>query len=264
MSNTMDWLRADELRIGLGCMRLTSDQPIATAVECGITVFDTARAYPGNEERLRLLPPHARVVTKGGMAAGWQPDGRAKAILEDCEASLRALDRPIDLYLLHAPDPRVPFATSVRALASLIDRKLVARVGVCNLNRKQLLEALELAPLTAIQVSLREGALEGGVVPLALERGLWVMAHSPLGGVKRKKRDPARVLAGILAMHPRLIAIPGATRRETVRASAAAASLVLSEEERRLFVPRLEAPRAASGEGEVVMIAGLSGAGKST
>jgi aryl-alcohol dehydrogenase-like predicted oxidoreductase len=261
-----DWLREDELRIGLGCMRIDSELPIRAAIDCGITVFDTARAYPGNEERLRILPPNARVVTKGGMALGWRPDGRAKSILADCEASLRALDRPIDLYLLHAPDPRVALATSVRALASLMERKLVPRIGLCNVNRKQLLEALDLAPLTAIQVSLHEGALEGGVVSLALERGLWVMAHSPLGGVKRAKRieDPRRLLAGILALHPRMIAIPGATRPETVRDSASAASLVLSEEERRIFVPRLAPPRASAGDGEVVMIAGLSGAGKST
>lgn len=261
-----DWLREDELRIGLGCMRLESDEPLRAAVDCGITIFDTARAYPGNEERLRILPPNARIVTKGGMAPGWRPDGRAKSIVEDCEASLRALERPIDLYLLHAPDPRVPLSTSVRALASLMERKLVGRIGLCNLTRKQLLEALELAPLTAIQVSLREGALEGGVVSLALERGLWVMAHSPLGGVKRAKRakDPQRTLAGILSLHPRMIAIPGATRAETVRDSAAAASLILSEAERRIFVPRTEPPRATAGEGEIVMIAGLSGAGKST
>jgi aryl-alcohol dehydrogenase-like predicted oxidoreductase len=261
-----DWLRDDELRIGLGCMRLGDDQPIRVAVACGITIFDTARAYPGNEERLRILPANARVVTKGGMAPGWRPDGRARSIVEDCEASLRALDRPIDLYLLHAPDPRVPLATSLRALSSLIERKLVPRIGVCNLNRKQLLEALDAAPLTAIQVALQEGALEGGVIALALERGLWVMAHSPLGGVKRAKRveEPRRLLAGILAMHPRMIAIPGATRPETVRDCAAAASLVLTEEERRRFVRRLDPPRATAGDGEVVMIGGLSGAGKST
>ena len=53
---------------------------------------------------------------------GWIPDGRAKAIRADCEASLTALDGlPIDLYLVHAPDPRRPWRTSVRALARLVD-----------------------------------------------------------------------------------------------------------------------------------------------
>ena len=95
-------------------MRLPADgdATIAAAVEAGVTVFDTARAY-GDNERLvaRALrrcgaERDARVVTKGGMtrpAGGWVPDGRAKAILADCEASLAALDGlEIDLYLIHA------------------------------------------------------------------------------------------------------------------------------------------------------------------
>ena len=47
----MRWLRPDELRIGLGCMRLDPDDvaTIEAAAAAGITVFDTARAYEGNE-----------------------------------------------------------------------------------------------------------------------------------------------------------------------------------------------------------------------
>src|SRR6266704_2743858 len=96
-----------------------------------MTVFDTARAYGRNERLLaRALracgaEASARIVTKGGMTragGGWVPDGRAKAILGDCEASLAALDGlPIDLYLVHAPDPRTPWRTSVRALGRLVD-----------------------------------------------------------------------------------------------------------------------------------------------
>ena len=79
--------------------------------------------------------------------ARWIPDGRAKAIRSDCEASLAALDGlEIDLYLIHAPDPGTPWKTSVRALARLVDEGLVKRVGVANVNRRQLDEALELAP----------------------------------------------------------------------------------------------------------------------
>jgi len=138
-----EWLSSDESRIGLGCMRLSTERDrdenaaIATihaALDSGITIFDTARAYAlddtelGHNERLlaRALASHpagarARVVTKCGMArpgGAWRADGRARAIVADCEESLRGLGgKPIDLLLLHAPDPRVPFATSVRALA---------------------------------------------------------------------------------------------------------------------------------------------------
>ncbi len=86
---------------------------------------------------------------------GWVPDGRAKAIRSDCEASLAALGGlPIDTYLLHAPDPRTPWATSVRALARLHADGLVARIGLSNVNRPQLDEALEHAPISAVQVAL--------------------------------------------------------------------------------------------------------------
>jgi aryl-alcohol dehydrogenase-like predicted oxidoreductase len=106
-------------------MRLSTDadrdegralETIGAAVRAGVTVFDTARAYGDNEELLaRALrgfgaEHSARIVTKGGMTREggvWIPDGRASAIRSDCEASLAALDGlAIDLYLMHAPDPR--------------------------------------------------------------------------------------------------------------------------------------------------------------
>ena len=134
----------------------TAAETIAAALDAGVTVFDTARAYGDNERllaetlRRRDAGDTARIVTKGGMTrpgGGWVPDGRAKAIRADCEASLTALDGlPIDLYFIHAPDPRTPWRTSVRALARLADEGLVKRVGLANVNRAQLDDALALAP----------------------------------------------------------------------------------------------------------------------
>jgi aryl-alcohol dehydrogenase-like predicted oxidoreductase/predicted kinase len=307
----MEWLAPDEARIGLGCMRLSTeperDEPraiatVSAALDAGVTLFDTAHAYGlddgdrGHNERMlatALRGRTARIVTKGGMArpdGTWRPDGRAGSIAADCEASLRALDgRPIDLYLLHAPDPRVAFATSVRALASLVERGLVARVGVCNVNRQQLKQALDLAPIAAIEVALGAGddeALRGGVISLALERGLWVIAHAPLGGVKRAARlhkdkaivaaatrlscTPAQaVLAWLLALHPRVVAIPGARRPGTAISAAAASRIVLDGETRQILDERLgwlHPPRfdSARSDGEIVLLGGMSGAGKST
>ena len=128
-------------------------------------------------------------------AGAWVPDGRAKAIRADCEASLEALDGlPIDLYLLHAPDPRTPWRTSVRALTRLLEDGLVSHVGLANVNRGQLDEALELAPVAAVQVALSvvdDQALRGGVVERCAETGLALIAHSPLGGPRRAPASPA-------------------------------------------------------------------------
>jgi aryl-alcohol dehydrogenase-like predicted oxidoreductase/predicted kinase len=294
-------------------MRLSTDEErdeerafltIAAAVDAGVTVFDTARAYGHGEAELghneRLLAgalrrcgaaERARIVTKGGMTragGAWVPDGRAKAIRADCEASLEALGGlPIDLYLLHAPDPRTPWRTSVRALARLADEALVRRVGVANVNRPQLDEALELAPVSAVQVALSpwdDGAIRGGVLDRCAELGLALIAHSPLGGPGRARRvarhealnevadargaTPAEVaLAWLLGLSPVVVPIPGARRPQTARSAAGAARLELAAHDREVLacafgLRRTSAP-ARTDDAEVVLVMGIPGAGKS-
>ena len=285
-SETSGWLDASELRVGLGCMRLDEEHAFATigaAAAAGITVFDTARAYEGNEalvaRALRECGAHerARIVTKGGMAPGWIPDGRAKTIRAHCEASLAALDGLlIDVYLVHAPDPRTPWPTTVRALARLVDAGLVRRAGLSNVNRTQLDEALELAPVAAVEVALSpfdDHALRGGIVERCEELGIAVIAHSPLGGPRRAQRLVAEhaehALAWLLELSPVVVAIPGARRPETARSAARAATLELDDEQRARFggtrfgATRSVRPAAATQAGEIVVVMGIPGAGKS-
>jgi aryl-alcohol dehydrogenase-like predicted oxidoreductase len=282
-------------------------QTIVAAAEAGVTVFDTARAYGRGEAELghneRLLvgalrrcgaERRARIVTKGGMTrvrGGWVPDGRAKAILSDCEASLIALDGlAIDLFLIHAPDPRTPWRTSVRALARLIDDGVVRRVGLSNVNRQQLDEALELAPVTAVQVALSvydDRAVRGGIVERCAELGIAVIAHSPLGGPRRahglarsqplanvaaaRGATPAEVaLAWLLELSPTVVAIPGARRPETARSAARAAKLGLDAEDRGVLARAFSGSRPARpkrtrppDDAEVVLVMGIPGSGKS-
>jgi aryl-alcohol dehydrogenase-like predicted oxidoreductase/predicted kinase len=314
--NPPAWLDASELRVGLGCMRMSTDESrddelagdtIAAAAQSGVTVFDTARSYGhgeadmGHNERLLAgalrrcgAAGQARIVTKGGMTragGGWVPDGRAKTIRSDCEASLAALDGlAIDMYLIHAPDPRTPWRTSVRALARLVDDGLVGGVGLSNVNRRQLDQAIELAPITAVEVALsiyEDRALRGGVVARCDQLGIAVIAHSPLGGPRRAgglaRRQPlaevaaARgvtaaevALAWLLGLSPNLVAIPGARRPETARSAAGAAKLGLAPEERAVLDRAVSTARRASpvrhrprDDAEVVLVMGIPGAGKS-
>jgi len=280
-------------------MRLPDDESarttIAAAVGAGVTVFDTAHAYEGNERLLASAlrgldaAAGARIVTKGGMAragGAWVPDGRAKAIRADCEASLAALDGlPVDLYLIHAPDPRTPWRTSLRALTRLADEGLVTHVGIANVNRRQLDEALELAPVAAVQVGLSifdDRALRGGVVERCADSDVAVIAHSPLGGPRRapslaRRRELAEVaaahgwtpaeaaLAWLLDLSPSIVPIPGARRPETARSAAHAARLQLTAAERQTLRGPSTGPvrRRPARDREVVLVMGIPGAGKS-
>jgi aryl-alcohol dehydrogenase-like predicted oxidoreductase/predicted kinase len=282
---------------------------LEAALDAGIRVFDTARAYGLSErdlghneqlvaQALRSRPGvTARVVTKCGMRrdhGAWSPDGRARSIVEDAEASVRALAGvPIDLLLLHAPDPRVSIATSARALARVQEQGLARRVGVCNVSRKQLVEAAEHAPISAVQVALGafdDTAIRSGVVEFCIGHGIEVMAHSPLGGperVRKLARDPelTRIatalqtspveafLAYLLAVSAAVVPVVGAGRAETVAQLARATERVLPAEHLaaldarfvalgQLRQPTAAAP-AAARDVEVVLLMGVPGSGKS-
>ena len=309
------------MRIGLGCMRLSTelagDEPaalatLAAAFDAGIALFDTARAYApteaevGHNERLlarawraHATVPTARVVTKCGMrrdGGAWIPDGRAKSIADDVAASVAALGGvPIDVLLLHAPDPRVPLSTSARALARAKEDGTVRAIGVSNVSRKQLEELAACAPISAVEVALGaydDLAIRSGVIAYCLERGIEVFAHAPLGGPERAARlakDP--VLAGIaarfaglgaadvflaylLAVQSRIVPIVGARRAETIARFRAASALELDKEDLAAIdgrFPRLSElrrpPVVAAGDpvldSEVVVLMGVPGAGKS-
>lgn len=287
----------------LGCMRIHGREVLEAALDAGLDSLDTADVYgeaPGDSERLvgavlRDADVPVRLVTKGGLVrAGrsWRQDGRASHLKAACLASAERLGVPIDLYLLHAPDPRVSLATSMRALARLQRDGVVRRVGVCNVSVRQLEEARDVADIAAVQVELSPfapTAVWSGVVDRCLELGIEVQAHSPLGGHRKRRaaRHPAlRAVARRLGSTPEEVAlawlgglgvvcIPGASRIETVASIARAGALSLEVDAiseldaafpdvAALRVPRLERPPAPNAEGEVVLVAGIPGAGKST
>ena len=104
------------------------------------------------------------------------PDGRGRHLRAACEASLRALGMErIHLYQLHAPDPRTPLSTSVRALAALKNEGLVERIGLCNVNVGQIEEARRITEISAVQVELslwHDTNVLNGVVQYCIAHGI--------------------------------------------------------------------------------------------
>ena len=268
------------------------------ALDAGITFFDTADAYcwddseTGHNERLiaRALTSwpgdRSRIVvaTKGGLTrpdGRWAADGRGKHLRAACEASLRALDvSRIALYQLHAIDPRTPLATSVRALAALQRDGLVDQIGLCNVTIGQIEEARRIADIASIQVELsfwNDANFLSGVADYCARHEIRLIAYRPLGGPARARRAGKEpVLAAIAARHdaspqeaalawlmdrsPVIVPIPGATRVETARSIARVPSVPLTDDDRSAKAVALQPRR----EGEIVLIMGLPGAGKTT
>jgi aryl-alcohol dehydrogenase-like predicted oxidoreductase len=240
------------------------------ALDAGVTFLDTANAYcldqsdVGHNERLiaRALEtwPGDRsriiVATKGGLTrpdGEWVPDGRATHLMEACDASRRALgvDR-IGLYQLHAPDPRTPLATSVRALATLKESGAIERIGLCNVSRGQIEMARQIVPIDAVQVELnvfRDREILSGVVQYCLDQRIQLIAHRPLGGVRKQRaleRDPiltdlARrhgvtpqdiAIAWLLDLADVIVPVPGPSRVDTARQIGRAYQVTLGDNDR--------------------------------
>jgi aryl-alcohol dehydrogenase-like predicted oxidoreductase len=142
--------------VGVGCnnfgSRLDQDATsdvVASALDAGVNLFDTADIYGATQSEVflgRALGTRrdaAVVATKFGMPIDDDHYGATpEYVRAACEASLQRLgtDR-IDLYQLHAPDDRVPFADTLGALAELVSAGKVREIGCSNLSAAQLREA---------------------------------------------------------------------------------------------------------------------------
>jgi aryl-alcohol dehydrogenase-like predicted oxidoreductase len=191
--------------LGLGCMGLSygygpaADKQdaialIRTAVERGITFFDTAEAYGpfANEELLgeALGPFRDQVViaTKFGFTfAGAKQSGtdsRPEHIKEVAEASLKRLktDR-IDLFYQHRVDPNVPIEDVAGAVKDLIQEGKVKHFGLSEAGMQTLRRAHAVQPVTALQseYSLWWRKPEAEVLPTCEELGIGFVPFSPLG-----------------------------------------------------------------------------------
>ena len=241
-----------------------------------------------------------RVATKGGLTrpeGRWVADGRGRALAAACARSLRALDvSRLHLYQLHAVDPRVSLSTSVKALRALQRDGLVEAVGLCNVTVGQIAEARQIVEIAAVQIELsllHHRSVLSGVVGYCQEHDITLLAYRPLGGALNSAKlqsDPVLTaiaashaatphqiaLAAIADLSPRIVPLPGPTRVDTARSSARFRRVALTDDDRERLAGRFAVVRARRGsmgapavvpprtDGDVVIVMGLPGAGKST
>ena len=192
--------------LGLGCMGLSygygpaADRQeaislIRTAVERGITFFDSAEAYgPFTNEELvgeALAPFRTQVViaTKFGFKFGPKgeqsgTDSRPQHIKEVAEASLKRLKTDhIDLFYQHRVDPDVPIEDVAGAVRDLIQEGKVRHFGLSEAGMQTLRRAHAVQPVTALQseYSLWWRKPEQEVLPTCEELGIGFVPFSPLG-----------------------------------------------------------------------------------
>jgi aryl-alcohol dehydrogenase-like predicted oxidoreductase len=166
------------------------------ALDLGITLFDTARAYGfgAAEEVLgEALRPEIRsareslvLATKGGLRKDGGltvRDSSPAALRSDLEASLRALGTDyIDIYQVHWPDPATPIATTAETLDEFVRQGLVRHVGVSNYDPREMTEFQRVRPIDTLQppYHLFRREIEQSILPFAREHGIGVLVYGPL------------------------------------------------------------------------------------
>ena len=195
--------------LGLGCMRMSfGDHPtdkqemisfLHSAVERGITFFDTAEVYgPFTNEELvgEALEPfrgQVMIATKFGWRHGpdegpytkYGPDSRPEQIRRVAEESLKRLRvEAIDLFYQHRPDPNVPTEDVAGAVKDLIQEGKVRYFGLSESSAEQIHRAHAVQPVAALQSEYSiwwTEIEENGVLAACEGLGIGLVPYSPLG-----------------------------------------------------------------------------------
>jgi pyridoxine 4-dehydrogenase len=255
-------------RLGFGAMRITgpgiwgeppdrdrAKAALRRAVELDVNFIDTADSY-GPEVSERLIaetlypyPEELIIATKGGLVRPgpdqWEPDGRPEHLRRACEGSLARLrlDRIDRIDLFHRPDPKVPIAESIGALAEMKDEGKIRHVGVSNFTEDQLRQAERVTPIVSVQnrYNVTDRSSES-MVDLCDQDTLVFLPWGPVQQTEtvRAVQDAARdhggsphqiVLAWLLERSPQILPIPGTSSPEHVEENVAAAGIELTADE---------------------------------
>ena len=268
-------------RLGYGAMRLSGqpgnfgaypdweggEQLLRRAVELGVNFIDTAEAYGAgfNEEIIAsALHPYKEdlvIATKGGINKPAPDQILADAspafLRSGVEGSLQRLRlEQIDLYQLHRPDPKVPFAESIGALKELRDEGKIRHLGLSNVSIEQIEEARKIVPIVSVQNKYSfSDRTHQQVLDYCTVNNIAFIPHGSLGAHPLKQGAPLANAEGVIAdiatkkgakpnqialawlLHraPNTILIPGTTTIAHLEENMTASSITLTRDEINLL-----------------------------
>jgi len=256
-------------RLGFGAMRVCGPsvwgppkerkhalQVLRRAYELGANFFDTADSYgPYVDEELiaEALYPYPKdlvIATKGGLvrpkASRWDEDGRPEHLRQSIDGSLKRLKlERIDLYQLHAIDPKVPLEDSLGPLLDAQRAGKIRHIGVSNFSVAELERARKVANIVSVQneynldnrssedVLMRCGKLGIAFLPwYPLGAGAALRSQRVVALSKKLKATPAQVaIAWLLAKSPVMLPIPGTNSIQHLEQNMAALALQIKRED---------------------------------
>ncbi len=256
-------------RLGFGAMRVCgpsvwgpprdrahAHRVLRRAIELGVNFFDTADSYgPHVDEELiaEALHPYPKdliIATKGGLVrprpSAWDENGRPEHLRQAIDGSLKRLklDR-IDLYQLHAIDPKVPLEDSLGPLVDAQRAGKIRHIGVSNFGVAELERARKVATVVSVQNEYNlDNRSSEPVLKHCEKLGIAFLPWYPLGAgaalrsrrvvslSKKLGATPAQVaIAWLLARSPVMLPIPGTNSIAHLEQNMGAAALNIKAED---------------------------------
>ncbi len=188
--------------IGVGCWEIGGgygsieeqefSAAVHTALDLGITCFDTAEAYGfGASERslakaLGDRRKDAVVVTKFGIGYKEAPnyrDSSRERVMVSIEKSLKNLNTDyVDVYMVHWPDLNTPFEETMRALDDIVQQGKARAIGISNFRRKQIETSMTTRRVDVAQYcwNMFDRRMDQEILPYCREHNMGVMAYGSL------------------------------------------------------------------------------------
>jgi len=261
-------------RLGQGAWQIGEDRAkrtaelaaLRTGLDLGLALIDTAEMYgDGASEQLVAEAVAGRREQAYIVSKVLPENASRRGTVAACEHSLKRLNTDyLDLYLLHWQGS-VPLAETLDAFTKLHERGSIRHYGVSNFDLGDLEDAQTLACGAAIATNqvlynLEHRGIEWNLLPWCRERGMPVMAYSPLGSNSRRLRthqglqaiaarrgvSPARIALAWLLRQPGVVVIPKASSEAHVRDNHAALSLELTAGELAQLDTAFPPPRRAT------------------